>query len=184
MIQDALLRLAPFSGTQLAEITRCIRTCTLTKDENLLKEGQVCDNFFFVEKGGLRHYAVLDDGAEATLNLGGEGDWLFDHESLMAQKPSRNVIHATEDSTVGLLSLHDCHRLIQQGNEYFRLGRILEQGVRHQPYVNSRLSPEEKYGLLMTHKPALLQKFPLKYVASYLEMTPETLSRVRRKFIS
>jgi hypothetical protein len=67
---------------------------------------------------------------------------------------------------------------------FFRIGRIFEQAIQNQDYQHTRISPEEKYALLLKTKPQVIQRFPLKHIASYLGVTPETLSRVRRKMIS
>ena len=69
-------------------------------------------------------------------------------------------------------------------DNFFRLGKLMEQAVQNQDFQNNRLAPEEKYELLLASKPMVFQKFPLKHIASYLGITPETLSRIRRKFIS
>jgi hypothetical protein len=62
------------------------------------------------------------------------------------------------------------------------MGRhIFEQAILNRDYQNNRLSPEEKYAMLLSTKPQIIQSFPLKQIASYLCMTPETLSRIRRK---
>ena len=102
----------------------------------------------------------------------------------MTQKPSETVVRATEVSEVFKLSGYDFHELVKISDSFFRMGRIFEQALQNQDYQHNRMTPEEKYALLIASKPQIIQIFPLKYIASYLGMTPETLSRVRRKIIS
>jgi hypothetical protein len=82
------------------------------------------------------------------------------------------------------LSVWDFHELVKVSDMFFRMGRILEQAIQNTDFQHNRLSPEEKYELLLASKPELLQQFPLKHIASFLGMTPETLSRIRKKISS
>ncbi|MBE7172881.1 MAG: hypothetical protein INR73_20055 [Williamsia sp.] len=67
---------------------------------------------------------------------------------------------------------------------FFRMGRIFEQAIQNQDFQHNWLTPEQKYERLLSWKPELLKRFLLKWIASYLGMTPETLSRIRRKISS
>jgi len=173
-----------FSEEDMAEIISRLKVIPVERGTALIKEGQVCREFYFINKGCLRQYAVLDNGSEAILNLFVEEDWAFDYKSFMAQQPTETIVEAVEDSEVFMLSGWHFHELVKISDGFFRIGRIFEQALQNQDYQNNRLSPEEKYALLLASKPQLIQKFPLKYIASYLGITPETLSRVRRKITS
>ncbi len=173
-----------FSEDQLSLLRSRLKEINLTKDQHLIREGQVCQAFYFINKGGFRQYLIEDSGEEATLNLYTTGDWCFEYKSFIAQQPAESIIQAVSDSEVLALSIWDFHELARSSESFFQLGRILEQAISNQDYQHNRLTPEQKYDRLLANKPVLLQHFPLKHIASYLGMTPETLSRVRKRIAS
>jgi hypothetical protein len=101
-----------------------------------------------------------------------------------SQKPAEYSITATEEAELFCIYVHAMHELIHQAPVFFQLGKLMEAGFMNLKYQNNRLTPEEKYELLLKEKPQYIQLFPAKTIASFLGIAPETLSRVRRKIIS
>ena len=183
-VSASIQRFGPFSEEQMKIVLNYLKHFVVEKDQYLVKEGQICREFYFVNSGSFRHYTILETGLEATLNLYVENDWVFEYKSFISQQPSTAFIQANEKTDVFFLSGFDFHELIKISDSFFRMGKIFEQAIQNQDFQHNRLTPEEKYELLLSTKPQLLQKFPLKIIASYLGMTPETLSRIRKKISS
>lgn len=180
-IQNSLQCLGYFTDAELGLFVGKLKVVPVAKNGYLLREGQVCQAVYFVNRGSFRHYQVTDNADEINLNLFIDKDWVFDYQSFTSQKPSRALIQAAEDSEVLELTVHDLHALIGQSNAFFRLGHLLESALESTENRTANLAPEAKYRKLLDTKPQLIQRFPLKHIASYLGVTPETLSRVRKK---
>lgn len=172
---------ASFSEQEASLIISKTKLRNFRRKETLLKTGETCSAFYFIVEGAIRQYRTTEDLDEITLNLYLENNWVLEHQSFTSQKPSTTTIQAFEDCTVYELEMQAIHELIGRSPSFFQLGKILEQPLRGIELYQNLPTPEEKYRAILKHNPLLIQKFPLKYIASYLKITPETLSRVRNK---
>jgi signal-transduction protein with cAMP-binding, CBS, and nucleotidyltransferase domain len=170
-----------FSEDELSLLSDRLEHKKFKKDEMVLRPGEVCQSIYFVVSGAFRQYKLTEDMDEVTVGLYVNNDWMMNHRSFTSQKPSGNLISACTDSEVLALNIYNIHALIGLSQTFFQLGKILESvAYANDPYKD-QIKPELKYGHLMSNKPLVVQLFPLKYIASYLQITPETLSRVRKK---
>ncbi|MEO9872165.1 Crp/Fnr family transcriptional regulator [Ekhidna sp.] len=150
----------------------------IAKGESILDKGETCMEISFLKQGSFKQFYRNSELDEVIINLFAENSWVLDHSSFTGQKPSKCKIEAFEDSEILTINVHHLHELIGRYPSFFALGKILEVDRSF-----DGKSPEEKYLKLLDQNPVIIQKFPLKYIASYLGMTPETLSRVRRKIL-
>ena len=173
------------SGEELQLCTSYFTPKKFRKRQYLLQEGDVCNRLAFVEQGALHAYSLDAKGATRGIQFAFEGWWIADLYSFFTQEPSSLHIEALEDCEVLLLDREQHHRLLREVPAYETYTRILYQNayVALQRRVEGTLglTAEDKYIRLLEQHPSILQRVPLHLVASYLGVTPETLSRIRRQ---
>ncbi|MCX6291003.1 MAG: Crp/Fnr family transcriptional regulator [Bacteroidetes bacterium] len=157
----------------------------LRRKEHFLMEGEVCHTKGIVNKGCFRRYVIDGHGKEVILNFALEDWWIGDLDSFNNSKPTEYNVQALEDSEVLCISRMNHLRLCELIPKY----KVFhEDKTRRSHYASlKRLtlaqsgSPEEKYLLLLKQQPQLFQRVPLHYIASYLGIEPESLSRIRKR---
>lgn len=154
----------------------------INKGDTVLNEGEVCNNILFVAKGMLRQF-YYKNGKDVTEHFSYEGCIVICIESFLKQEPTRLMVEALEPSIVYQLPYDKLQQLIETSAEVNRFYRkILEYSL-----IVSQIKADswrfeaarERYNLLMQYHPEVIRRAPLSHIASYLLMTPETLSRVR-----
>jgi len=183
-VTTSILSFASFSEEQVAVILSRLKAVTLKKDELPHKRRTALPGLLFYQPGQLPSLYHTGQRRRSHPQPVCQTEWVFEYKSFMSQQPSENIIRAASDSEVFCLSAFDFHELVKISDIFFRLGRILELAIQNQDFQHNRLSPEQKYERLLSTRPELLQHFPLKHIASYMGMTPETLSRIRKKISS
>jgi len=153
----------------------------LRKGEVLLEKGNVCSSLHFVISGSFYQYNIDSELNKNVIDLNSINDWILNHKSFTSRKPSKYSIQAFEDSSVYELSIESIHNLIAKSQSFLQMGKILEESTSRIDFFDNNLTPDEKYHYIIVNKPNFLQKFPQTIIASYLKMTPETLSRVRKR---
>jgi len=160
----------------------------LRKHQFLLQAGDICKQHAFVSKGCLRSYSVDSDGVEHTVKFAVENWWIGDRDSLMSGEPAMLNIDAVEDSEVVLLSTKNFDLICQQIPAFNHMVNNLLQSAynasQNRILANISLSAIEKYEHFLQRYPDLALRIPQGMIASYLGMSPETLSRVRNQIMS
>jgi CRP-like cAMP-binding protein len=157
----------------------------LRKRQYLLQDGDVWKYDAFITKGCLRTYSVDGKGNEHVIGFGIENWWTGDRESLLSGEPSRFNIDAIEDSEL-IMFTHTNFQLLCQEIPAFNnmINNILQKSfVTSQNRIQVALSytAEEKYLDFINKHPGFAMRIPQSMIASYLGMTPETLSRIRNQ---
>ena len=157
----------------------------LRKRQYILQEGDVNKYVAFVEKGLLRSYTIDEKGNEHIMQFAFEGWWISDQFSFLTGEPAIYTIDALEDSELLLLSRQAEEQLLQKIPKFERYFRILLQKnlIATQRRLIGSLSrtAEERYTELINGCPTIPQRVPQHMMASFLGITPETLSRIRKQ---
>lgn len=157
----------------------------IRKKQYLLQEGNICSHLAFVEKGLLRSYNVDEKGIEHMIHFAWEGWWMADMLSFLSNEPSTYHIDAIEEAELLLISQTDFEEMLLKVPVMERYFRILFQNniISKERRLISSISnsAEEKYIHLIATNPELIKRIPQQLVASYLGITPETLSRIKKK---
>ncbi len=184
LLHAHLLARVPIRDADFALLRSFLRPRSLAKKQPYLLEGDVCTNLTFVTEGCLRSYSLDAAGEEHTLQFAPEDWWISDFYSLLTGQPSTLHIDALEDTQVLLLRQADMETIYARAPVFERFFRLLMQSryLTLQERVNAALSEtaSEKYAHFVQQYPVLAQRIPQYYIASYLGIKPESLSRVRR----
>jgi len=184
VIRDYLQSRATFDDRDLALIREAFLYKFVRTGEYLQQGGEVTRQAVFVARGCLRNYVIDAKGKEHIVQFAPETWWLADATSLRERTPSPYFIDAIEDSDVLLLDGSAHQRLLQDVAGYaqaFRDGVSRHAAAKDQRIVSSlSASAEERYLEFLRVYPSIAQRVPQSMLASYLGMTPETVSRIRR----
>ncbi len=156
----------------------------ISKKTIILKEGEVCKIMNYVHSGALRAYCIDKNGKEATIMFAINDWWLTDMFCFLNEKPAMMYIEAIENSCVFQLSKDHLEKLFANVPKFERFFRILMQNAytREQLRIieNLTLSAENKYDNFLIKYPQIAKQVTQKQIASYLGITPEFLSSIRK----
>ena len=166
-------------------IRRFLSVRKIRKRQYLLQEGDICKCVAFVERGAMRMYRVNEDGSEHIVLFALDGSFITDLYSFLTNEPSTYNIDAIEDSELVLItkSASDDLRKLSAKYREFIFEMTSEAFIQSQRRLTSiiSLTVEDRYKELTTIYPDIVQRLPQHMIASYIGMTPETLSRVRKR---
>jgi CRP-like cAMP-binding protein len=152
----------------------------IARDEFLLHKGQVAKSLYYLLSGSVYQYEQVSELDRNIIDLRIQNEWFFDYQSLISQRPSEIYIQAFSDCHILELSLDTVHYLTGRSIAFLQLNRVLEGALERLKFFDQSMTPAEKYTFILNYRPGLIQAFPLKMISSYLKLTPETLSRVRK----
>ncbi len=164
-------------------LCRIARRRNAAKGQYLVRNGERCKDLFFVESGLVRGY-YLNEEKEVTNWMAVDGEFATSFYSFITREPAAESIEVLEPSALTQISYDDLQMLYADFPETERIGRILTE--TYYIRLEGRLlslqftTAKDRYEQLLANNPLLVQKAPLGYIASYLGMTQETLSRIRK----
>jgi CRP-like cAMP-binding protein len=175
----------PLDKDLTERILSVAKVVTHPAGDYILEEGQICTKACLVVKGLARSY-YINEGRDITSRFMDEGFIITSWISYYTQQPGNEFIEALEETTLACINYSDIQKLYFDFPEFNIVGR---KQAEYSFYLSEqrtqllrRHTAEEKYKFFLEHHPTLLQRVPLKNIASYLGMNEETLSRVRSKY--
>lgn len=170
---------------QIQIICRYFKRLNLRNKEYLLENGQVCKSLFFVEEGCTRMFFYTDKGVEQITQFALENWWITDYFSFSDQKVSEYNIQAIEKTEILAIDYQSLEKLLQELPLLERYFRIIMQRALAASQLRIKLlydlSKEELYLHFSTYFPDFVQRVPQYMLASFLGLTPEYLSEIRKK---
>jgi CRP/FNR family transcriptional regulator, anaerobic regulatory protein len=183
-LKNNVLQFVDLSEEELHDASLYFNRRLIKKKSHWLRQGAFCTEVIFVTRGCLRYYHATND-SERSIEFIMENCWYTDLESWLKKAPAVNGVDALEDTEVLAISFHDLLRLYDKYPRYERIGRLIAENIvieistRYNSLIND--TPTKRYLKMMEENPALIDRIPQHYIASYLGIEPESLSRIRKR---
>jgi len=154
------------------------------KKEKLLEVGDIENYLSFIQQGVVRFYIPKDE-KEYTFAFSFEEEFVSAYDSFLMQKPCKYIVEALTDTVLWRISYDDLQLIYKQTSIGNQIGRLASE-ILYLENIEREISlltltAKERYLRLFTDQKRLLQQIPLKYIASYIGITPQALSRIRRQ---
>jgi len=174
-----------FNEQDTQDLVNYFKIRLFEKNQFLLQENQICNFWGFIQQGLVRSYSLTSEGDEYTLGCMHEGSFISESLSFSQQVPSSVNVHALEDTVLICISYAKLQELYIKYPVFEKFARMLYEErlarVKAGTLYRVKLSATERYIHFINTQPELIKRVPLKYIASYLNITDSTLSRIRSK---
>jgi len=183
--KDKLSKYFSFNDDVINRLSKNVTIKEVPARTILLSEGDVATKLFLVMKGCLRAYFIKESGIEITTQFFVESQMVASFESAMTGSPSRLYIDTIEDSTLGIIQIKVLEKMFSESSaardffNKFLVSRLISYMNLHASFILD--NPEKRYKKLIQDNPELVSRLPQQYIASYLGITPVSLSRIRSR---
>ena len=170
---------------EIDKIVTCFKPKTVKRNTILLSEGEICKEFYFVHSGCIRTYYITKQGHEKTRYIAFEGAIATSISSFISQKPSFEFVDTLENSELYVISHRNFYQLVSNCPQWEKFYIVLLEMAYL--YQNKKietlvtLSARQRYDKIVAETPMYIQRLSNKILASYLDITQETLSRLKSK---
>jgi len=184
-LREALGKLAPIPETEWTYFEQQLAWRAIPKGEQVLWAGDICTEILFCAKGLFRIFYTLPDGTESNKSFVSESDFVASYSSMLLCAPSFLSIQALEPSEVAAFSHHTLKGLYHRHPCWEAVGRRIAENLYIKKEIRERqlllLSAEERYEAFLSEFPDLEKRLSQYHIASYLGISPVSLSRIRRR---
>ena len=183
-LHASLLQMVPLTDAAWNDLQQRLVSRTYKKHELFIAEGKVCKELAFISRGSFRLFKVMD-GVEVTTYFSFENNWISSYASFLTKAPSYVSVQAMEDSEIWVMSYDDMQFMYAHHPVFERFGRLMAEYIF--TCIDERMhslllkTPEERYLKALHDNTLYFERVPQHYIASYLGVAPESLSRIRRR---
>ncbi|MDR0430450.1 MAG: Crp/Fnr family transcriptional regulator [Tannerellaceae bacterium] len=182
VVQRLTKIVSPLSDNAIDKLTSILVRIELKKNETLLREGEISDQMYFVQSGLIRQF-YYKNGRDLTEHFACENNIFINIESYLLQEPTKLLIEALEPAVLYGIPYRQVSVLMDEypdvGVLYRRFMELILIGIQQKIDSFRFETANERYHRLLRERPEIVKRAPLVHIASYLLMSPETLSRVR-----
>lgn len=174
----------PFTHEEMALIRARIKHLKIKRRQKILQEGKICKHYTFVVDGCFKMFGVDDKGYEHNIQFAAENDWIMDIGSFHSGKPSQLYIEAVENSEILQIEQQDLYFLYLNIPKLDRIFKVIIENkfveLQNRVLQNFSSTAEQRYLNFLEQYPNLSSRLPNTQIASYLGITPEFLSKIRK----
>jgi len=174
-----------FTEEEFALLLSSFKSVAISKKDYYLRAGEICKSKAYLNKGCARNFVLDEQGHERILFFAFEDWWLGDFDSYYSGKPGTNYIQILEDSELLVISKENFQKAEQEIpklKQWYSTKMLRSASAsRNRIEEIKTLSAEERYLKLIKKQPHIFQRIPLQYIASYLNIEPQSLSRIRNR---
>jgi CRP-like cAMP-binding protein len=185
-ISRFILNVLPMPQQQADSIAALFKEKAIEKDDVLLKNGKVCNEYYFLEDGYMRAYTHDLDGNDVTTAFYSSNQIVCELFSFFKRIPSRETIQALSDCKCWYITYDELQNIFHAMPEFREFGRAILinaiAGLKQRMMSTLHQTAEERYSNLLLSSPEIFQHAALKNIASYLGITDTSLSRIRKDF--
>ncbi len=178
-------QIVQLTDKEFDDIAKYFKPVKLKEGAFFVEEGEVCNKIAFIREGFMRSYYEINDEMEVTKYIQPRHTLITAFSSFNSKQPSKEYIQALSECDLWVIDYESMQKLYAKYPKWQELGRLIMEQIYE--YLEKRIlsflsqSAEERYRSLVQENPKLIQDVPLRYIASMLGITPETLSRIRQK---
>lgn len=181
---DHFKQYIPLNQDELALLEGRVTARNIKRKQMILQEGFVCKHYTFVVSGCFKMYGVDDKGYEHNIQFAAESDWIADIGSFHSKKPSKLFIEAVEPSEIFQIAQPDLYFLYINIPKLDRIFKVIVENkyveLQNRVLQNFSSTAEQRYLSFLEQYPNLANRLPNTQIASYLGITPEFLSKIRK----
>jgi CRP/FNR family transcriptional regulator, anaerobic regulatory protein len=186
-IIQSIKSFVPLNKNEEEAFLQILEVKEFKKKEFLLQEGKVCNKISFINSGSMRAFYNVE-GIENTVQFFFADSWYTDYESFLTGAPASENMQALEPCEIVQFNKEDLYKLYETYPSFHSVGRVMaENAFMSLSRLNKMLTNEEptqRYLNLLQQRPDVVEKIPQHYIASYLGVKPESLSRIRKRILA